>query len=128
MSIFNNVRLLMLLPQIFKTGSLILKSLEGGLTKEELEKIIDEVRETVKSVPELAAFLGLFDSLVKVAVTVLPVILGDKGQMFALNLKEEQVNEALAVARLMQPVIEETVIKAHEAADKVKDEDIEGML
>ena len=128
MSILNNMRLLAALPQLFKTGNLIIKSVEGGITPAEMGAIIVEVRETIKSIPELGAFLAVFDSLVKVAAVILPTFMGDKAKVLALGLKEVDIEEALAVTKLMDQIIEEAVLERKAADGKLKDDDIEGMI
>ena len=128
MSILNNMRLLAALPQLFKTGNLIIKSVEGGITPAEMGAIIVEVRETIKSIPELGAFLAVFDSLVKVAAVILPTFMGDKAKILALGLQEADIEEALAVTKLMDQIIEEAVLERKAADGKLKDDDIEGMI
>jgi hypothetical protein len=122
------MRLLAALPQLFKTGNLIIKSVEGGITPAEMGAIIVEVRETIKSIPELGAFLAVFDSLVKVAAVILPTFMGDKAKVLALGLKEVDIEEALAVTKLMDQIIEEAVLERKAADGKLKDDDIEGMI
>jgi len=56
MSLVNSMRLMTMLPQLFRTGNLIIKSVEGGVTAEEMAAIVKEIRETIKSIPELGAF------------------------------------------------------------------------
>lgn len=127
-SIFLNMRLLTTLPQLFKTGNLIIRSLQDGIDANEMKAIVAEVRTTIKSVPELGAFLGIFDSLVKVAAVVLPTFLGDKAKLIALGLEQSQVEEAIAVTHLMKTIIDEAVNEGTSAAKKVSDSDIEGMI
>lgn len=124
----NSMRLMQMLPQLFKTGNLIVKSLEGGVTSEEMAAIMKEIRETIKSVPELSAFLQIFDVLVKVAALVLPTILGDKAKVLALGLEMAEVEQALTVAKLMDNIIEEAVVESKQASDKLTDDDVEGMI
>lgn len=128
MSFTMNMRLLTVLPQLFKTGNLIIRSIEGGITPDEMKAIVAEVRETIKSVPELGAFLAIFDSLVRVAAVVLPTFLGDKGKLLALGLQEVEITDAIAVTKLMQTIIDETIKEGTAAQDKIADEDVEGML
>lgn len=125
---FMNMRLLSSLPQLFKTGNLIIRSLQDGVTSDEMKAIVNEVRETIKSIPELGAFLGIFDSLVKVAAVVLPTFLGDKAKIIALGLQEAEVEQAIAVTHLMKTIIDEAVNEGQGAANKVTDDDIEGMI
>ena len=128
MSLMMNMRLLSVLPQLFKTGNLIVRSLQDGIDAEEMKAIVTEVREMIKNIPELGAFLGIFDALVKVAVVVLPTFLGDKAKLIALGLQQVEVEEALAVSTLMQTLINEAVNEGKAAADKVTDDDVEEML
>lgn len=128
MSILNNMRLMAALPQLFKTGHLIIKSVEGGITKEEMTEIVKEIRETIKSIPELGAFLSIFDALVKVAIVVLPAILGDKAKIVALGLQEADVEQALAVSKLVDQIIQDAVEERNKADLKFTDDDIEGMI
>lgn len=128
MSFVLNVRLMTMLPQLFKSGTTIIRALEGGVTADEMKVIVNEVRELIKSVPELGAFLSIFDSLVKVAAVILPTFLGDKAKIIALGLQEAQVEDALAVTKLMKTIIDEAVNEGQQAAEKVTDDDIEGMI
>lgn len=123
-----NLRLMAMLPQLFKSGSLILKQLEGGITPEEMVIIVKEIRELVASVPELGAFLGIFDVLVKVAIVVLPTFLGDKAKILALGLQEEQVEQAMAVSTLLNTIINEAVVDGQAAQNKVTLDDVEDLI
>lgn len=128
MSFFNNIKLISALPQLFKTGNLIIKSVEGGITADEMAAIVKEIRETIKSIPELGAFLAIFDSLVKVAAVVLPTFLGDKAKTLALGLQQVEIEQALAVTKLMEQIIDQAVLERKSADEKLSDDDIEGMI
>ncbi len=128
MSFFNNVKLIAALPQLFKTGNLIIKSVEGGITPDEMAAIVAEVRNTIKSIPELGAFLAIFDSLVRVAAVVLPTFLGDKAKTLALGLQQVEIEQALAVTKLMEQIIDEAVLERKAADARITDDDIEGMI
>lgn len=122
-----NLAILTMLPHLLLTGQLIIKSLEGGIDGAELKAITTEVRELVMDIPELKAFIGLFDILVQVAGVSLPMLLGDKGKMLAAGLTEEQVNNAQAVAKLFDAVGKDLAIRGQAAAAAVTEDDIEGL-
>ena len=128
MSLVNSMRLMTMLPQLFRTGNLIIKSVEGGVTAEEMAAIVKEIRETIKSIPELGAFLSIFDALVKVAAVILPTFLGDKAKILALGLQEADIKEALAVTHLMDKIIQDAVVESKAANAQLNDDDIEGMI
>lgn len=129
MSVLSSMRLMAMLPQLFRTGNLIIRALQDRkLSTEETQEIVNEFRELIKSIPELKAFLAIFDSLVKVAAVVLPTFLGDKAKAIALGLQQEELSQALAVAQLMQNITAEAVKEAETAKAKLKDDDVEDMI
>ena len=66
--------LLFLIPQISTIGSDIMACLDGNLTEDEYNKLVDDFGNLVLSIPELSGFVAIIQSLLKVARVAFPVI------------------------------------------------------
>lgn len=123
-----SLALFSLLPQLFRTGQLIIRVIEDRkVSPEEMAQIVAEFRTLVMSIPELKGFLAIFDVLVKVAAVVLPTFLGDKGKIIAMGLQPEEVEQAIVVADLFRKIVDEQAAVGKAAADIVTPDDVEDM-
>lgn len=123
-----NLSLFSLLPQLFRTGQLIIRVIEDRKVDEkEMAMIVAEFRSVIASIPELKAFLAIFDVLVKVAAVVLPTFLGDKGKIIAMGLQPEDVEQAIVVATMFKRIVDEQAAVGKKAAEAVTPDDVEDM-
>lgn len=65
---------LFLLPQVLAVGQDLAACLDGDLTEEDTNKLIDDLFVLLKNIPALQGFMGIFETLVKVAKAVVPLI------------------------------------------------------
>lgn len=65
---------LFLLPHVFTIGQDIAACLDGSLSEEDYTKLIEDFSNLVLAIPELAGFVAIIQSILKVALVAFPVI------------------------------------------------------
>ena len=65
---------LFLLPQLLSVGRDVAKCLEGGMTQEEYNNLLDSLSALVASIPALGGFMAIVQSVIKVARVSFPLI------------------------------------------------------
>lgn len=66
--------LLFLLPSIFDLGKDIVRCLDGGMTEDEYNSLIDSLSRLIEKVPALAGFMVIIQSVLKVARIAYPML------------------------------------------------------
>lgn len=66
--------LLFLLPSIFDLGKDIVRCLDGGMTEDEYNSLIDSLSRLIEKVPALAGFMVIIQSVLKVARVSYPML------------------------------------------------------
>jgi hypothetical protein len=66
--------LLFLIPQVFTVGGDIMACLDGQMTEDDYNKLVDDFSNLVLSIPELSGFVAIIQSLLKVAKVAYPLI------------------------------------------------------
>lgn len=65
---------LFLLPQLLNVGKDVARCLEGGMTQQEYNDLLDSLSALVASIPALAGFMAIIQSVIKVARVSFPLI------------------------------------------------------
>ena len=66
--------ILFLIPQVFTVGNDVMACLDGHMTQDDYNKLVDDFSNLVLSIPELSGFVAIIQSLLKVAKVAYPLI------------------------------------------------------
>jgi hypothetical protein len=65
---------LFLLPSLLDVGKDVAKCLDGGMTQQEYEDLLDSLGNLITKVPALAGFMAIFQSVLKIARVAYPML------------------------------------------------------
>lgn len=113
------LNLLFILPQVFKMGNDIIKCLDGDVTEDEWNAVVQDMYDMSMNIPQLQGFVAIFQVVANIAKASFPII--DNLDSTDENAVNAAVKSLPATTRGGTEMTAADIIRAKNAIDLMND-------